>query len=125
MLKRLMMTALLVVGVSPWLSAGTLEGVWKHEKEPIWIAIDSSESSGRVLRNDNKPDAVGFEMLNEMTKVADQDDRWLGQVYAAQLGEFKKADIALIEPDKMRMTVSVGFFSRSVDWQRIPALPES
>ena len=104
-------------------AAGDLAGIWQHESEPVWIQIEANETVGRVQRNDNKPEAVGFEMIKDLAQTGNDKVRWTGQVYAAKLGEFKSAEIELIDEDVMRFKVKVGFMSRTVEWQRVDEVP--
>jgi len=115
-------SALLMLS-SARVAAGDLVGIWQHESEPVWIQIEPNETVGRVQRNDNKPEAVGFEMIKDLAQAGKDKSSWTGQVYAAKLGEFKSAEIELIDEDVMRFKVKVGFISRSVEWQRVDELP--
>lgn len=108
---------------SPGLMAESPIGFWQHEKEPVWIEIPVDETSGFVRRNDNNPDGVGFEMLKALTLLDEALSRWSGEVYAAKLGEFKPAVIELIDDNRLRFTVKVGFLSRTVEWRRVPSVP--
>jgi len=117
-------SASLLFLVSPTMvAAGDLAGIWQHESEPVWIQIEADETVGRVQRNDNKPEAVGFEMIRNLAQSGNDNATWTGQVYAAKLGEFKSAEIELIDEDVMRFKVKVGFMSRTVEWQRVDAVP--
>ena len=115
--------SLLLMLSSASVSAGDLVGIWQHESEPVWIQIEANETVGRIQRNDNKPEAVGFEMIKDLAQTGNGEARWTGQVYAAKLGEFKSAEIDLVSEDIMRFKVKVGFISRRVEWQRVDELP--
>jgi uncharacterized protein (DUF2147 family) len=109
------------------LSASELTGMWKHDDQPVWVEIsfDGDMATGTVLRNDNKPDAVGATFLKEVKSEEGEQGPWAGQVYAAALNEFKDAKITLPETDAMKITVKVGFISRSVSWTRVAEVPEA
>ena len=124
MIKRLAL--LLAAGlVSLNLSASDLAGTWKHDDEPVWVEIsfDGDTASGTVLRNDNKPDAVGATFLKDVHSEEGAAGPWKAQVYAAALKEFKDAQISLPQADAMTIKVKVGFMSRSVTWSRIESVP--
>lgn len=104
--------------------ASDLAGYWKLAEQPAWIEISFGSGSGRgtVLRNDNKPEAVGRVLLKDVVNDKDNPGSWRGQIYAERLGEYKDAEISLPEPDHMQIKVSVGFMSRTVTWTRSAAL---
>ena len=122
-LARIASVSALLMLSSVVVAAGDLAGIWQHESEPVWIQIEANETVGRVQRNDNKPEAVGFEMIKDLAQTGNDKVRWTGQVYAAKLGEFKSAEIELIDEDVMRFKVKVGFMSRTVEWQRVDEVP--
>ena len=122
-LARIASVSALLMLSSARVAAGDLVGIWQHESEPVWIQIEANETVGRVQRNDNKPEAVGFEMIKDLAQTGNDKARWTGQVYAAKLGEFKSAEIELIDEDVMRFKVKVGFMSRTVEWQRVDEVP--
>ena len=99
-------------------SAEDLNGFWKHTEEPGWIEINLDEGKGIVVRNDQYPDRVGRELLKDLRADDSEKGRWLGQIYAEQLGEYKDAEITLPEPGLMEITIKVGFMSRTVEWAR-------
>lgn len=116
---------LMTLMTSAPLLAENLDGFWQHEKQPLWIEVSTAGGGAKVVRNDNKPDAVGFEMLRNLERQGGEGDGWTGEVYAAQLGEFKSAKISLLGADLMQFKVKVGFMSRTVEWQRVKSVPES
>ena len=122
-LARIASVSALLMLSSARVAAGDLVGIWQHESEPVWIQIEANETVGRVQRDDNKPEAVGFEMIKDLAQTGNDKVRWTGQVYAAKLGEFKSAEIELIDEDVMRFKVKVGFMSRTVEWQRVDEVP--
>lgn len=117
--------ALLLVAllVAPLSFADNVSGFWKHTDEPGWIEIRLDEGKGTVVRNDKYPERVGREIVKGLEADGSKDDLWHGQVYAQKLGEYKKAEISLPEPDRLRFKVKVGFMSRSVEWVRVDEVP--
>jgi len=107
--------------IAPKLYAEAIDGFWQHEEEPVWIEI--SAGGGQVVRNDNRPEAVGFEMLRDLRPTEGDDSEWSGEVYAARLGEYKDATLTLEGDDLLRFKVKVGFMSRTVLWRRVASLP--
>jgi len=96
----------------------------KREGEAVWIQFDANSNTGVIVRNDKNPDAVGFVVARDLKAKNAEKNTWKGEVFAAPLGEYKPADIMLLENGMMRFKVKVGFMSRSVDWQPVVDLPK-
>ena len=117
----LMISTLISVSVT---ARADLSGYWQHESEPIWIEMLPDEGKGVVLRNDNKPDRVGFLVVTDL--VADEGaNQWSAQVYAAQVGDYRNAEIKLEDDDLMSFTVKAGFIRRTVEWTRVQEVPSA
>ena len=99
-----------------------LAGYWQHESDPVWIEMRPVTGEGVMLRNDNRPDRVGFLVVTDLV-AGDGPAEWSAQVFAARLGEYRKADITLASDDRMIFTVKVGFMRRSVEWRRVSEVP--
>ena len=106
--------------VASGLHAEAIDGFWKHEEDPVWIEIGAG--GGQVVRNDNRPEAVGFEMLRDLRPTEGNDSQWSGEVYAARLGEYKDATLTLEGDDLLCFKVKVGFMSRTVLWRRVASM---
>ena len=100
-----------------------LAGFWQHESDPIWLAMQPDEGVAIMVRNDDRPDRVGFKLVTDLVAI-DKPNQWSGQVFAAQLGEYRDATITLKNDDRMAFTVKVGFMRRTVEWQRVDAVPD-
>ena len=99
-----------------------LAGYWQHESEPVWVEMQPETGQGVMLRNDNRPDRVGFLVVTDL-EAGDEPNDWSAQVFAARLGEYRKAEITLAADDRMVFTVKVGFMRRSVEWLRVSEVP--
>ncbi|MDA0650216.1 MAG: hypothetical protein O2876_04410 [Proteobacteria bacterium] len=99
-----------------------LSGYWQHESEPIWIEMQPDTGKGVMLRNDNRPDRVGFLLVTDLV-ASGEPSEWSAQVFAAQLGEYRNATITLESDDLMAFTVKVGFIRRTVEWTRVKEVP--
>ena len=99
-----------------------LAGYWQHESEPVWIEMQPEAGQGVMVRNDNRPDRLGFLVVTDL-ETSDDPNAWSAQVFAARLGEYRKADITLSADDRMVFTVKVGFMRRSVEWRRVSEVP--
>ena len=115
----LMLTAMVAL---PGHAGDELAGYWQHESEPVWIEMQPETGQGVMLRNDNRPDRVGFLVVTDL-EASDEPNEWSAQVFAARLGEYRNADITLSADGRMVFTVKVGFMRRSVEWQRVSEVP--
>ena len=118
----LMLIAMPAMPAMPGNAEDELAGYWQHESEPVWIEMQLETGQGVMLRNDNRPDRVGFLVVTDL-EASDDPNEWSAQVFAARLGEYPKADITLAADDRMVFTVKVGFMRRSVEWQRVSEVP--
>ncbi|MFL2501741.1 MAG: hypothetical protein ACJ0Q1_02355 [Luminiphilus sp.] len=121
-LPKLLLLMLSAMVALPGHAESELAGYWQHESEPVWIEMQPETGQGVMLRNDNRPDRVGFLIVTDLA-ASDEPNEWSAQVFAARLGEYRKADIALSSDGRMVFTVKVGFMRRSVEWQRVWEVP--
>ena len=122
LLPKLLLLMLSVMVALPGNAENELAGYWQHESEPIWIEMQSETGQGVMVRNDNRPDRLGFLVVTDL-EANDDLNEWSAQVFVARLGEYRKADITLSSDDRMVFTVKVGFMRRSVEWSRVPEVP--
>jgi hypothetical protein len=123
-LPKLLLLMLSAMVALPGHAESELAGYWQHESEPVWIEMQPETGQGVMVRNDNRPDRVGFLVVTDLA-ASDEPNEWSAQVFAARLGEYRKADIALSSDGRMVFTVKVGFMRRSVEWQRVSEVPPS
>ena len=122
LLPSLLLLMLSAMFALPGHAENELAGYWRHESEPVWIEMQPEIGQGVMLRNDNRPDRVGFLVVTDL-EASDEPNEWSAQVFAARLGEYRKADITLSSDGRMVFTVKVGFMRRSVEWQRVSEVP--
>ena len=120
-LKLLLLMLSAMVAMPGHAEAG-LAGFWQHESEPVWIEMEPEAGHGVMVRNDNRPDRLGFLVVTDL-EASDEPNEWSAQVFAARLGEYRKAEITLAADDRMVFTVKVGFVRRSVEWRRVSEVP--
>ena len=119
--KLLPLTVSLMVAL-PSNAENELAGYWQHESDPVWIEMQPEIGQGVIVRNDNRPDRLGFLVVTDL-EASDEPNEWSAQVFAARLGEYRKADITLASDDRVVFTVNVGFMRRSVEWRRVTEVP--
>ena len=122
LLPSLLLLMLSAMFALPGHAENELAGYWQHESEPVWIEMQPETGQGVMLRNDNRPDRVGFLVVTDL-EASDEPNEWSAQVFAARLGEYRNADITLSADGRMVFTVKVGFMRRSVEWQRVSEVP--
>ena len=122
LLPKLLLLMLSAMVALPGHAENELAGYWQHESEPVWIEMQPGSGQGIMVRNDNRPDRVGFLVVTDL-EFSDEPNEWSAQVFAARLGEYRKATITLPADDRMVFNVKVGFMRRSVEWQRVSEVP--
>ena len=122
LLPKLLLLMLSAMVTMPGNAETELAGYWQHESEPVWIEMQPETGQGVMVRNDNRPDRVGFLVVPDL-EASDDPNEWSAQVFAARLGEYRQAEITLATDDRMVFTVKVGFMRRSVEWQRVSEVP--
>ena len=122
LLPKLLLLMLSAMAAMPGYAEIDIAGYWQHESDPVWIEMRPETGEGVMLRNDNRPDRVGFLVVTDL-EASDDPNEWFAQVFAARLGEYRAADITLASDDRMVFTVKVGFMRRSVEWRRVSEVP--
>jgi len=124
LLPKLLLLMLSAMVALPGHAENELAGYWQHESEPVWIEMQPGSGQGIMVRSDNRPDRVGFLVVTDL-EASDEPNEWSAQVFAARLGEYRKAEITLSSDGRMVFTVKVGFMRRSVEWQRVSEVPSA
>ena len=122
LLPQLLLLMLSAMVTMPGNAGDELAGYWQHESDPGWIEMQPEAGQGVMVRHDNRPDRVGFLVVTDL-EASDEPNEWFAQVFAARLGEYRKAEITLATDDRMVFTVKVGFMRRSVEWRRVSEVP--
>ena len=122
LLPRLLLLMMSATFALPGHAESELAGYWQHESEPVWIEMQPETGQGVMLRNDNRPDRVGFLVVTDL-EASNEPNEWSAQVFAARLGEYRNAEITLSSDGRMVFTVKVGFMRRSVEWRRVSEVP--
>ena len=122
LLPKVLLLMLSAIIALPGNAENELAGYWQHEGDPVWIEMQPVTGQGVILRNDNRPDRVGFLVVTDL-EASEDPNAWSAQVFAARLGEYRNADITLSADDRMVFTVKVGFMRRSVEWRRVSEVP--
>ena len=119
MLKTVLLSLLFFLNSA--VAAASLDGHWRLSDKPVWMTIESAV--GLVAFSKEDPDARGKILLRNL-RATEGGNRWQGQIYVRQLKAYRDADIVLTSADTMKITVKVGFISRTVNWQRNAEIPK-
>ena len=122
LLPKLLLLILSAMVMMPGNAETQLAGYWQHESDPVWIEMQPEAGQGVMIRNDIRPDRLGFLVVIDL-EASDDPNEWSAQVFAARLGEYRKAEVTLAADDRMVFTVKVGFVRRSVEWRRVSEVP--
>ena len=122
LLPKLLLLILSAMVMMPGNAETQLAGYWQHESDPVWIEMQPEAGQGVMIRNDIRPDRLGFLVVTDL-EASDDPNEWSAQVFAARLGEYRKAEVTLAADDRMVFTVKVGFVRRSVEWRRVSEVP--
>ena len=122
LLPKLLLLIVTAMVALPGHAGDELAGYWQHESDPVWIEMQQEAGQGVVIRNDIRPDRLGVLVVTDL-EASDDPNEWSAQVFAARLGEYRKADIILASDDRVVFTVKVGFMRRSVEWRRVTEVP--
>ena len=122
LLPKLLLLIVTAMVALPGHAGDELAGYWQHESDPVWIEMQPETGQGVMVRNDNRPDRLGFLVVTDL-EAGDGPNAWSAQVFAARLDEYRKAEITLSADGRMVFTVKVGFMRRSVEWRRVSEVP--
>ena len=122
LLPKLLLLMLSAMAAMPGYAEIDIAGYWQHESDPVWIEMRPETGEGVMLRNDNRPDRVGYLVVTDLV-AGDDSTEWSAQVFAARLSEYRKAQTTLTDENRMIFTVKVGFMRRSVEWTRVSEVP--
>jgi len=99
-----------------------LTGTWNTGEENTIVKIFEKEGKyfGEIVSSDNSKVKIGKQIIKNLEL---DDDEWEGELFSAKKQEWYDAEF---KPgaDKMGITVKVGFFSKTVEWERVKSATE-
>ena len=112
---------LIMLGSNGMAQERDLLGDWLHESEPVTVTMQETQQAsvleGVVARHATNPNAIGKQLFRGLQFVPAKNC-WQGEVYVNQLEEHKPICISFVDDNTFEMTVKVGFFSKTVQWNR-------
>ncbi len=118
--KALAITCLFLLSATA--SANELIGYWQHESQPVIVEMleQDGETIGIIRQQTERPEVIGRTLYQQLA-YSKQDATWRGQIYVFRMKEFKDVTVELLSEEAFKMTVKVGFMSRSFTWKKVEA----
>ena len=93
-----------------------ISGKWNTGDQNTILEIEQQDGVyiGRIISSDNPEVKPGKVILKD---VKPKNAGWTGKIYAPRRDEWHDAEIS-INGDKMKLVMSVGFFSKTIEWTR-------
>lgn len=115
-MKNLILFVLLCFSFSAF-SQSSLKGIWNTGEDNTKIEIYQSNEHwvGKIKSSDNSKAEIGKVILKDLKK---NDDKWHGKLYAAKKKEWYDVTI-VTESDVIELKINVGFFSKTIEWEKI------
>jgi uncharacterized protein (DUF2147 family) len=96
-------------------------GYWQRGEGEAIIEVRRTPKgfSGVIVTSDKRPETVGIEVFRELQYNA-EDGEWHGRAYSIKRKREVKIDIEVPKADKLDLTAHILFFTRLVQFTRIP-----
>lgn len=112
------MTIALAIAMTFSLSAQSdLTGIWNAGQGNTKIELQQNDDGlieGKVISSDNPKAKIGKVFLKDIKR---KDGEWTGKMYVAKKQKWYDATFER-QQDKLEVTLSVGFFSKTLEWKR-------
>jgi uncharacterized protein (DUF2147 family) len=100
-----------------------LTGTWDTGKENTLVKIYEKEGVylGEIISSDNPKAEIGTQLIKDLNN---EDGEWRGQLYAIKREKWVDAEMEL-EEGILKIKVSAGFRSRTVEWTKVKSEAEA
>lgn len=115
-LKKIVATlAIGIVSLSSF-AQQDLTGKWAVGQENTYVEIEQIKGvySGKIIASDNPKAKIGRLIVKDVKQTK---NKWEGKVYAPKRQEWYDAELTPKE-NVLEIKIKVGFFSRTMEWQR-------
>ena len=101
---------------SSLLAQDNLLGTWDTGNQNSLIEIYQGNQgyAGKVVSSDNPEAKVGMPIIKDLKC---KDGKWTAKLYALKRKECYDAEM-VVNDERLKITVSVGFFSKTINWSR-------
>lgn len=117
-MRILFIAVLICLSSSLTLSAqGNLSGIWNTGNQNTLVKVEKQDNAflGKIISTDSKNAKPGTLI---MKNVKMKNENGVGKLYAPKRKEWYDAKFCLTE-NKLTITITVGFFSKTVEWTKI------
>jgi len=99
-----------------------LTGSWNTGKQNTIIKIFEKEGVyfGELISSDNPKAIIGKQLIKD---VKNDDGEWKGKLFAVKKKEWVDAEFDMKE-DNLEITISVGFFTKTIEWKKVKSATE-
>ncbi|MGB1206466.1 MAG: DUF2147 domain-containing protein [Chitinophagales bacterium] len=112
-------TIALVLAMTFSLSAQTdIIGVWKVGEDNTKVEFYQKEQGvidGKIISSDNPKAKIGKNLVKDVQYKAGE---WKGKVYSPKKKKWYDATLER-KQDKLEVAISVGFFSKTMEWKNV------
>ena len=93
-----------------------ISGTWNTGEQNTVINIEQDNGIyiGKIISSDNPEVKTGILLVKELRQTK---NTWKGKLYAPRRNEWYDADFVR-KGDKLLIKISVGFFSKTIEWTR-------
>jgi uncharacterized protein (DUF2147 family) len=109
--------ALLIISLfsSNSFAQSNVSGNWIVGEQNTVVKIEQHHGvyTGKIISSDNPKAEIGKLMVKELTQT--KKGNWEGKVYSPKRKEWYDAEFTP-QGNKLEITISVGFFSKTIEW---------
>ncbi|MBN2893734.1 MAG: DUF2147 domain-containing protein [Bacteroidales bacterium] len=113
--SMILVTVLSLFSITVFSQTG-ISGKWNtgDQNTIVEIKLEDGVYNGKIISSDNTEVEHGKIILKEVTP---KKNSWSGKIYAIRRGEWFDTEIS-ISGNKMKLEMSVGFFSKTLEWTK-------
>ncbi|MGB1218006.1 MAG: DUF2147 domain-containing protein [Saprospiraceae bacterium] len=115
-MKYVMTIAFMIAMTFSLFAQTEIAGIWSTGQDNTKVEFQQNKKgliSGKILSSDNPKAKVGKTLVKD---VEYKDGEWTGKMYAPKKQKWYDATFER-QQDKLEVAVSVGFFSKTMEWK--------
>ncbi len=116
-MKSLFITVFISLVCLSFSAFENLSGVWNTGNQNTQVKMEKHNEvfEGRIISTDSDNTKPGALIVKEVKYVKGE---WVGKIYAPKRDEWYNAKFRIVD-DKLTITITVGFFSKTVEWTEV------
>ena len=87
-----------ILFVLPSHAAADISGTWKHSDKPALLHVDVQTGRITVKSHDDNEDAAGLTVIKNLSKTAQSENVWTGEMYNGYTNNYVQVKITSSEP---------------------------